>query len=147
MCCLFKICVIILLFFAFEVFLFYFSFSFQFFSCYFYFQFFYYYFSLFLMFIFLLGLTFLYDFFLIWFTDLMILEVTLGDSIYYYYCFLLKRQPCKTTHRRCSVKNDILKNLANFTLNDLCWSLFLIMLKAFRPATSLKRDSITSISL
>ena len=38
-------------------------------------------------------------------------------------------------------KIDVLKNFANFKEEHLCLSLFLITLKAQRPATSLKRDS------
>ena len=34
-----------------------------------------------------------------------------------------------------------LKNFANLTGKHLCWSLFLIKLQVFRPATLLKRDS------
>ena len=50
---------------------------------------------------------------------------------------ILKRQSCKIfialvpsqnpsrkSHRRCSVKKDILKNLQNFSGKHLCWSLF-----------------------
>ena len=36
--------------------------------------------------------------------------------------------------------------MANFTGKNLCWSLFLIKLQVFRPATLLKRDSDTGIS-
>ena len=39
-------------------------------------------------------------------------------------------------------EKGILKNFANFTGKHLCWSLFLINLQAFRPATLWKRDSI-----
>ena len=31
------------------------------------------------------------------------------------------------SHRRCSIKQGALKNFANFTGNNLCWSLFLII--------------------
>ena len=63
------------------------------------------------------------------------------------------KDPCKRHHlgdclddgrssrRRCSVKKGVLKNCAG---KHLCWSLFLIKLQAFRPATLLKRDSNTS---
>ena len=34
------------------------------------------------------------------------------------------------SHRRCSVKKDVLKNLANFIGKQLCWSLSLIKLQA-----------------
>ena len=39
-----------------------------------------------------------------------------------------------------------LKNFSKFTEKHLCCSLFLIKLQAFRPATSLKRDSDTDVS-
>ena len=35
-----------------------------------------------------------------------------------------------SSHRRCSVKKDVIKNLANFTEKHPCWSHFLIKLKA-----------------
>ena len=35
-------------------------------------------------------------------------------------------------------KKGVLRNIANFTRKRLCWSLFLIELQAFRPATLLK---------
>ena len=44
-------------------------------------------------------------------------------------------------------KKGVLKNLANFTGKHLCWSLFLIKLQVFRPATLSKRDSHTVIFL
>ena len=52
----------------------------------------------------------------------------------------------RSSHRRCSVKKDVLKRFANFTKHP-CWSLFLIKLHAFRPATLLKRDSNTGVLL
>ena len=36
----------------------------------------------------------------------------------------------RISHRRCSVKKDVLKKFANFTGKRLCWSLFLIKLQA-----------------
>ena len=41
---------------------------------------------------------------------------------------------------RGSIKKAALKNLAIFTEEHLCWSLFLIKLQAFRPASLLTRD-------
>ena len=41
----------------------------------------------------------------------------------------------------------VLKHLANFIGNHLCWSFFLIKLQFFRAATLLKRDSNTGIFL
>ena len=49
----------------------------------------------------------------------------------------------RSSHRVYSVKKGILKNSANFTEKDLCWSLFLIKLQAFKPAYLLKRDPNT----
>ena len=43
----------------------------------------------------------------------------------------------RSNHRRCSIKKGILENFGDFTGKNLCWSLFLIKLQAFRP----KRDS------
>ena len=51
------------------------------------------------------------------------------------------------SHRRCDVKKDVLKNLANLTGKHLCWSLFLTKLKAWRCATLSKRDSNTGAFL
>ena len=50
-----------------------------------------------------------------------------------------------TGHRLFSIKKATLKKLAVFTGKQLCWSLFLI--KFFRPATLLKRDSNTGVFL
>ena len=44
-------------------------------------------------------------------------------------------------------KKGLLKSFAKFTGEHLCWSLFLIKLQVFRPATLLKRDSNTGIFL
>ena len=42
--------------------------------------------------------------------------------------------------------NDgILKNFAIFTGKHLCWNLFLIKLKGWRPVTLLKKDSYTGV--
>ena len=38
---------------------------------------------------------------------------------------------CRSSHRRCSVKKDVLKNFAIFTGKHLCWR-FLIKLQAWR---------------
>ena len=39
------------------------------------------------------------------------------------------------------LKVDVLKKFAIFTRKRLCWSLFLVKLLDFRPATLFKRDS------
>ena len=44
----------------------------------------------------------------------------------------------RSSHRRCSAKKVVLKNFAVFTRKHLYWSLFLIKLQAFRPASLLK---------
>ena len=41
-----------------------------------------------------------------------------------------KNTGVRRSHGRCSVKKSVLKNLANFTGKQLCWSLFLIKLQA-----------------
>ena len=46
----------------------------------------------------------------------------------------------KSSHRRCSIKKAVLKNLAILIEKYLCWSLFLINLQAYKPATLLQRD-------
>ena len=73
---------------------------------------------------------------------------------------ILKWQDCKiftklvpsqtllrSSHRRCSVKKGVFKNLGKFTEKRLCWSLFLIKLQAFRPTTSLNSDSNIDVFL
>ena len=52
-----------------------------------------------------------------------------------------------SSHRKCSVKKDVLKYFPNFTRKHLCWSLFLIKFQAFRPTTLLKWDSNTVVFL
>ena len=53
--------------------------------------------------------------------------------------YLLLMWEYRSSRRRCSVKEGVLKDSANFTEKHLCWSLFLIKLQAFRPVTLLKR--------
>ena len=74
-------------------------------------------------------------------------------------CFWLKRESRQmsnteqllhqtdNSHQRCSIKKAVLKNFAIFTVKQLRWSLFLITLPAFRPATLLERDSNTGAFL
>ena len=40
------------------------------------------------------------------------------------------------------MKKSAIKTFALITRKHLCWSLFLIVLQTFRPATLLKKDSI-----
>ena len=44
-------------------------------------------------------------------------------------------------------KKVVLKKFVNFTGKNLCWSLFLIKLQTWGPATLLKRDSNTDVFL
>ena len=46
---------------------------------------------------------------------------------------------CRSSHQRGSAKKGVIKNFANFTERNLCWSLFLIKLQAFRPEILLKK--------
>ena len=50
-------------------------------------------------------------------------------------------------YQRCSIKKLFLKVFATFIGKHPCWSLFLMMLQGYRPATLLKRDSNTSVFL
>ena len=50
-----------------------------------------------------------------------------------------KLESVRTSHWRCSVKQGILKNFANSTGKNLCWSLFLVMLQFWGAATLLKK--------
>ena len=52
----------------------------------------------------------------------------------------------RSSHRRCSAKKVVLKNFAVFTRKRLYWSLFLIKLQAFRPATVLKSTPTQTFS-
>ena len=53
-------------------------------------------------------------------------------------CNPFKKQPPEVFY-----KKTVLKSFTIFSGKQLCWSLFLIKLKVFRSATSLKRDSNT----
>ena len=48
-----------------------------------------------------------------------------------------KPKTVRSSHWRCSVKNDVIKNFANFTEKHLFWSLFLIKLQFWGPETLL----------
>ena len=45
----------------------------------------------------------------------------------------------RTSHRRCSVRNGVLRNFAKFTGKHLCQSLLLNKVTGLRPATLLKK--------
>ena len=51
----------------------------------------------------------------------------------------------RSSHRRCFIKNAVLKNFAIFSLKHLCWGLILIKLQGFSSATLSKRDSNTGV--
>ena len=53
----------------------------------------------------------------------------------------------RSSHRSCSVKKGVLKNLTNFTEKQMWWSLFSIKFQTFSPATLLKIDSDTGVFL
>ena len=46
----------------------------------------------------------------------------------------------RSSHRRCSVKKDVLRNFAKFTGKHLCQRLFFNSLAGLRPATLLKKS-------
>ena len=62
------------------------------------------------------------------------LIISFATTLKFYYLRYLLR----SSHQMCSVKISVLKNLTIFMGKDLCWSLFLMNLQSFRPATSLK---------
>ena len=51
------------------------------------------------------------------------------------------------SHRRCSIKNFVLKNFTMFTGKHWRWSLLLVKLSAFRTANLWERDSNTNVFL
>ena len=53
----------------------------------------------------------------------------------------------RSSHWRRSLKKGVLKIFINFIEKNLCWSLFLIKLQAYRSATLLKGDSNISVFL
>ena len=58
-----------------------------------------------------------------------------------------KPETVRSSHWRCSIKQDFLKKFANFTWKNLCWSLFLIKFQFWGPLTVLEKDCNTGISL
>ena len=53
----------------------------------------------------------------------------------------------KSSHRKCSIEKAAFKKFTTFTGKHLCWSLFLIKLRVWRPATLFKRESNTGVFL
>ena len=47
----------------------------------------------------------------------------------------------ESSHRRYFIEEAVLKNLVILIEKYLCWSLFLINLQAYKPASLLQRDS------
>ena len=55
-------------------------------------------------------------------------------------CLCLSSSNCRSSHRRCSVKEFILKNFAKFTDKHLCYRLFFNKVAGLRPATLLRKS-------
>ena len=54
-----------------------------------------------------------------------------------------KQEKDKSSHQKCSVKEDVLKNFTKITGNHLCQSLFCYKVAGLRPATlSKKKDTV-----
>ena len=47
---------------------------------------------------------------------------------------------CRSSHRRCSLRNGVLRNFEKFTGKHLCQSLFFNKVAGLRPATLLKKN-------
>ena len=54
-----------------------------------------------------------------------------------------KPETVRSSQWRCSVKQGVLKNFANFTGKNLCWSLFLIKLLFWGACNFIKEDADT----
>ena len=62
------------------------------------------------------------------------------------YCWKIFEQIVTVAYlKKVICKKGALKNFANFTGNHLCWSLFIIKLQAWGPATFFKREFDTSV--
>ena len=63
------------------------------------------------------------------------------------FCVLeLLRELSRSSRSQMFFKIGVLRNFAMFTGKHLCWSLFLIKLQAWRPASLFERDSNTGFS-
>ena len=62
-------------------------------------------------------------------------------------CQNLQTRIDRSSRSQIFFKIDVLKNFAKFTRKQPCWSLFLITLQAWKPATLLKGDSNTGVFL
>ena len=69
------------------------------------------------------------------------IEKHLSRSLFFNKVAGCKPEPVRSSHCRFSVKQGVLKNSANFTRKNLCWSLFLTKLQCWGPVTLLKKDS------
>ena len=61
------------------------------------------------------------------------------DPLHLFHELICKSWICRSSHRRCSVKKDVLRNLAEFTRKHLCLSLFLKKVAGLNPGTLLKK--------
>ena len=52
----------------------------------------------------------------------------------------------RSSHRRCSVKKAVLKNVTNLTGQHLCWSLFLIKLSALKACNFIQETPTQELS-
>ena len=51
----------------------------------------------------------------------------------------------KSSHRRCSIKEGVLKNFWKFTGKHLCQSLIFNKVTGFRSATSFKKETLAEV--
>ena len=58
-----------------------------------------------------------------------------------YFCFL------RSSHEKCSITKDVLRNFVKFTGKHLCQSLLLDKVASLRSKTLLKRDSNAGVFL
>ena len=65
----------------------------------------------------------------------------LENRVFFLKCYIdwhSRKGPIRS-HRRCSTRKGVLRNLAKFTGKDLCWGLFFNKVTSLRPATLLKK--------
>ena len=51
----------------------------------------------------------------------------------------------RSSHQRCSVRKDVLRNFPKFTGKHLCQSLFFNKVAGLRPATLLKKETLAQV--
>ena len=71
-------------------------------------------------------------------------KISLPESVFKVVSW--KLETFRSSHWRCSVKQGVLKNFANFTGKNLCWNLFLIKLQFWWPTTLLKKTLTEMLS-